>query len=464
MKRGGLVLLCAMLSACAGGNDGGKVGAVTPIVKPGDNVFELNKSVTNMQAVIDNKAEIISNVEEKLGKDFYQQNGDGTAEFPLSRNSVSKDMNTFNDNRYELAKAKIEDMNFLLSSSAEALKEIAENNPDFNERLTDAYLLAGGNKSDLDDYVDSDSLIDFVLSNTEVINNSKTVYNENQYKQFNLDNALFTVPGTSGDDLNASSGAVTKLKFQVDEKGKITAVDILDFESVGGDLSGEPTRVQTMQRQGNTNILYADDFHNGKLTASIKTFGKDFGMRYSDFGQIESEIKNYETGAVDYTKTGFAGGYEAKKIKPEKMLAENMKFEGLAIGSVFKNDTGDDIDLSGKATLNFDQGKETLNMKFSEGDNPWYDVTIVRNGADNSITFSNDAVVREQDKISGIGPDGSKTQNNYLTGDYQGKPGENRLEINYYGDGNRATEFTGTTLYNDDEIEMNVGFGGVLVK
>lgn len=32
------------------------------------------------------------------------------------------------------------------------------------------------------------------------------------------------------------------------------------------------------------------------------------------------------------------------------------------------------------------------------------------------------------------------------------------------GDGNNATEFTGTTLYNDNEIEMNVGFGGVLNK
>lgn len=45
-----------------------------------------------------------------------------------------------------------------------------------------------------------------------------------------------------------------------------------------------------------------------------------------------------------------------------------------------------------------------------------------------------------------------------------GGGGGNRLEINYYGDGNNATEFTGTTLYNDNEIEMNVGFGGVLNK
>lgn len=459
-----------MLAACAGGGGGGNPAAVPPVVKPGNNVSELNKSVTNMQPIIDNKAEIIANVEEKLGKDFYQQKGDDKTESLPARNSFDRNIKVLGDNRYKQAKAKIEDMNFLLSSSAEELKEIAKDSTDFYNRLTDAYLLAGGNKTDLDGYADSEGLIDFVLSNTDIIDNSKIVYNENQYKQFNLDNALFLVPGTSGDDLNAFDGAVTKLRFQVDESGKIIAVDILDYKSADGKLSVEPERIQTMKRQGNTNTLYVDNYHGGELSASIKTFGKNFGMKYSDFGQIESKIKNYETGDEDYTKTGFAGGYEAKKINPEKMLAENMQFKGLAVGSVFKNSTGGDIDLLGNATLVFDKGKETLTMKFSEGVegvediNPWYDVTIVRNGTENSITFSNDAAVREQDKLSGIGPDGSKTKKNYLTGDYQGTPGGNRLEINYYGDGNNATEFTGTTLYNDNEIEMNVGFGGVLNK
>ena len=78
----------------------------------------------------------------------------------------------------------------------------------------------------------------------------------------------------------------------------------------------------------------------------------------------------------------------------------------------------------------------------------WYDVEIVNDGTDATITFTPNDIVKPEYQLSQTG----------TISDYTG------VDIKYYGDNNVVSEFSGTATYTDTAVEngvtMNAAFGG----
>ena len=121
-----------------------------------------------------------------------------------------------------------------------------------------------------------------------------------------------------------------------------------------------------------------------------------------------------------------------------------MHFEGDAVAGVnYKQiTTGDDLVdgssstllLNGKASLDFNQGNETLTANF----NNWYDVNVTKNlDGSNSIKFSNG-----DKKDFGIGIEGSATKNDFKFKGFESNKFDNDL-----GAGNAEYKAEGYDTY-----------------
>ena len=144
-----------------------------------------------------------------------------------------------------------------------------------------------------------------------------------------------------------------------------------------------------------------------------------------------------------------------------------MNFKGHVVGTVQpKSGDGDGLPLGGDATLNFNNGIETLSLAFDN----WYNVRIEKNGAQGNIYFTNGDVITNDEYKFATGNE--LTTENFLNGNYEGKVVEDdvshygKIDINYYGNGGKPVEATGVLQYVEHlqqggGVRANMAFGVV---
>ena len=174
------------------------------------------------------------------------------------------------------------------------------------------------------------------------------------------------------------------------------------------------------------------------IVADYKSYAQKIGgiegnnLLYSDFGLVKwDETRTNTEDETDkeeiHANRVFAGGYDALKVTPDK--TQTMHFEGDAVAGVnYKQITTSDdlVDgssstllLKGKASLDFNQGNETLIANF----NNWYDVNVTKNlDGSNSIKFSNG-----DKKDFGVGIEGSATKNDFKFKGFESNKFDNDL-------------------------------------
>ncbi len=201
-----------------------------------------------------------------------------------------------------------------------------------------------------------------------------------------------------------------------------------------------------------------------EYASNAKNIGEK-GLQYSDFGTVIVEGKEGDLTVKEAFV--FAGGYDAKKINPDKDA--NMTFEGDAIATAIyqhytQNKEGnmerdkEEYDIhNGKAILVFDKGHETLTTTF----NDWYDVTVEGQNKNYDITFSGGEKVKN-DLFKYTNEADNFTKNDFL-GD---KGGENygAVDIGYYSDNKKPTEATGFVAFGEEKgdnssLHTQIGFG-----
>ncbi len=502
MKK--LVLLTSVLAlaACGGGSGGSGGGAGigdvpsipdTPIVPDiptieapvlitetiSDTVRASNASVTGI--ALDNRAELIDMVEQTLGKTYQDEETSATTY------SLRAGRGMDNDKRWEWAKGKINHMGWFDKSDEDLLAKMNEYKEQGEEAynkfindLKDAFTLVGGDKGKFDDFLDSDDcagLAGFIagIIGGDLKDDFEQTKEDMQYKEFDLGGVEMTLASSTDDN----EGTLDVLTFGLGEDGSIIAADMVSYVSDNGEgVSVNPDSTTTFTRKEDNvfELLQKDVSEDRKLegTATVQTYGAEYGLRYSDFGGMkialtESELSSGNIQGTENSIAPFAGGYADKKIARSELSGRH-EFAGYAVGAVAGSDnSGNELSLGADATLVFADGTETINMNFSE--NNWYDVEIVKTSDSTaSISFSNGENVDDNYRVFIDGVAASeKTVDNYITGNYNGggydesSTVNGKLEISYYGVKGNPNEVNGVTQYvetvPEGEIRMNVAFG-----
>lgn len=222
----------------------------------------------------------------------------------------------------------------------------------------------------------------------------------------------------------------------------------------------------------------------------FKTFGKDNGLLFSDFGYLRAIS---ESGKTDGGYKFIYGGLE----NPDKNNADHLVsadsinknkpsvFSGQIVGHVVRNDRSDDKFLDSTATLTFDNGKETLEASFANSN--WYDIKAIKQNGSNSIMFTDNTNGKLEDMYKFAGHmvnvgDSYKVDGfigtNYLfnanSGDTTGQQ-TGVFDTRYYGNGNNPSEVVGVVSYvegdpdvgmepesyKNDDLIFEAAFGGV---
>ena len=202
-----------------------------------------------------------------------------------------------------------------------------------------------------------------------------------------------------------------------------------------------------LKMDGDTNKFKSDE---QSIQAKLELYGKDVGLKYSDFGLLE--IKT-EYDPERYNKIhSMYGGYESKEVYINKdNLTSNLTFKGTAVGVVSQSADSEKLNIrDDKATLVFDKttGEEVLTAKFSN----WYDVRVDNNSK--KIIFTNgDKVSDDKFKFKKEGVIKDSFENSSSPFGY--------LRSIYYGDNNNPQEVVGKVNYNDyNNTKLNMSFGG----
>ena len=242
---------------------------------------------------------------------------------------------------------------------------------------------------------------------------------EKNGKKYHLDDVHFGYP---------------RIKFSIDKFGKIDGVMFSGYEI--------PVK---LKREGDTNKFKSDE---QSIHAKLELYGKDVGLKYSDFGLLE--IKT-EYDPERYNKIhSMYGGYELKRVFINKnYLTNNLTFKGTAVGVVSQSADSEKLNIrDDKATLVFDKttGKEVLTAKF----NNWYDVRVDNNSK--KINFTNgDKVSDDKFKFKKEG---------VIKDSFEGTSSSDYLYSSYYGD-NNPQEVVGDVNYdNYNNLKLNMSFGG----
>lgn len=277
--------------------------------------------------------------------------------------------------------------------------------------------------------------------------------------QYDLDNVVFK---SADKEFSSDPDEDFMVKFKTDEFGEIIALDTIDdgVHEIVDKRDGEDNKFGRAEDSGD-NFDYA----------SLKLFGKDKGMQYSDFGFIEI----YEPGDANNPMfiMPIAGGYEVKNVTEhmdKDNFAEDMVFKGIAVGNVGEPDTeqeGERLMLrDDNASLTFKQatGDSELRANFDN----WYDIVATRySDGDAQIVFSNGENIADDSyrlKQAGL------PTNSLDTGKIGNDNAANQLSVgfNYYGDNPaNPAEATGIIFYqqpDSDTMPFLMGFGGVVEK
>lgn len=470
MKKLTILTSLFALSACGGGGSGGSA-PVQPVVSPTDyvEIRDSNANVTGM--VANSKYQVARYIESEL-------NNFDTVSTDASRSATSRSPFQSNNNgHHDKDDEYIELVDiaaWLVNSETTKEEIVALYNQDWRKiqnalkLIKDSYCFVGNHPEETAERIINrrtrlQEPLENLLSNTEI---------------FDLSNVEFTMAAASaghGDE----GGSKDVFKFELNSKGEISGIKHTAYIIRNGRLEKDETATAVFSRNNRTNTFDVGQLNGeGKVytgTGTVITYGRDIGLKYSDFGQFKYDLHYVQGNESGDEKSyePFAGGYEELR---HDTPGTDMNFSGRAAGSVSSGDT--DKNITGPATLAFNNGTETLNMYFSgtvatSDDIPWYDVTIVRNDNTNSITFTkNESSNSIPASLQFDGFNGNtKTVTDYLVDGYNGagydtqRDGNGKLDIGYYGGRNSGvTEATGVTQYvghgtAEHEIRMNVGFG-----
>lgn len=254
------------------------------------------------------------------------------------------------------------------------------------------------------------------------------------------------------------------MKFIVDEHGKIIAIQSTDDGSID----------EFARHDDKSNRF---DVPEEGVHARVNLVGKQLGLAYSDFGFIQMyEDINPDTHMFIMP---IAGGYQEKLVSAED-FSTDMKFSGIAVGSVGEADTtvdGNRLDLydsNAELVFNKETGTETLTADFTGNghkNDSWYKVVATRyNDGDAQIAFSDGNNIESERFM--FHKDGQAVES-FDSGKVENNSAKNMLSVGfeYFGDNKTAQEATGLIYFMQSEaqdptqdpnrVEMHVGFGGV---
>ena len=324
--------------------------------------------------------------------------------------------------------------------------------------------------------------------------------NGKTFKVYNLDDVNF---------LMADEGFGGEMNFNIDDTTK---------KIIGVTVGAEDEDAKYFERQNDNSFTGQVTIEGGQQADGILNYtsvakAKNLGLRYSDFGKVEVQVRNPETNTFEHAQTFvFIGGYDdaSQKRIAENNIDSEKTFSGYATGSVTSilhdrvveegQEKGKTINLDTStnstkdkfATLTFNNGTSTLNAKFDN----WYDVKHVKSSTDEYIEFSNfttqenltitdgtQLAANDFRMVSNPGDEPFELHNNqyheYEEGQRTEETGNSlNSDIRYYGDNNKPSEAVEMLQIRDvsnydgnindhenlDEIRMNLSFGGTVVN
>lgn len=500
VKKVALISLL-FLSACGGGNGGSGTNNMPskpeiPFVPKEDTVASSNAKITNM--VSNSEYQVALFVSNKLGTDAESVGlGDITGRGATTRGAFIPSHSGELD--YDKAAELIELAEWLNKSDTSAEDIIAEFSKDRNKikaalkLMDDMYCFVGGDAVETARRIlemRDKNAFDEPLSN--LIDNTKVL---------TLNGVdLYTAPWAD---------SLIKLKFNVDKNGRIESIEYPDADKILADRPGADIAVGPMWRKGESaffieqDILTKEDmtdddpdgniispeYIKGDLIVNHKheyiSYAKALGLRYSDFGVLQTDFKNSTFNAEALTPEGqeqlrkfltewgvlidpFVGGYKEKQIDVNtvKQLAQNgeIKFTGLAVGDVRRRDeeayggNGIDIPLTDglmtdeKATLVVNQdGRQVLTADFSKD---WYKVQAIKN-ADGTNAFkiisgtggADGRFHLDPTKLPNSLPDGAEIGHFIDSNDPEQVHNRMLFTTGYYGDNGNPDEAVGMVKY-----------------
>jgi hypothetical protein len=461
MKKLAILTSILALTACGGGSGSAPIMPDAPVVPSETEMVRKSNYVITAMVSVDNESIRTSYVKNVLGDDYYSDVSGGT--FNPSRSAAIRSGSTTGNGKNVCKSEK--DCNDLAFNNMknwliENIDSLDENNIENSADLRKALMLAGF-KDELPG--NWDDIKAWFFDNKEIIKQqAQDIYDQlGEHEKFNLEDVVFTMSSAS---LGDEDGGKDELTFDVKENGEISGVD---FKTYAPNDQGKLAKADEgdfyAKRTDDKNEFLIHQEREGEVLegiVAIETYGYDIGLKYSDFGAFVGVING------ESIKEGFAGGYTTKDIDVSKISGE-MNFAGRVIGTVQPtSEKVDNLPLDGAATLNFNNGTETLSLAFDN----WYDVKIEKTGDQGNIHFTNGDVIRKDEHKFATGNE-LKTDN-FLNGNYEGRVVEDgvshygKIDINYYGNADKAVEATGVLQYVEHlptggGIRTNMAFGTV---
>lgn len=477
MKKNNCILLSSLfiLSACGGGSGGSGVNTPgqpeAPFIPQEDTIASSNAKITNM--VSNSEYQVALFVSNKLGTDAESVGlGNITGRGATTRGAFIT--SHYGELDYDKAAELVDMAKWLNQSDTSAEDIIAEFNKDRNKikaalkLMDDMYCFVGGDATEtarrileMRDKNAFDTPLESLKENTEVMN---------------LKDVMFKT---------TAAGRITRLKFNVDENGKIISMEYPDAQEIMDEAAGNENdyteiTIGPIPRIPNTNIFVETVDYEGQTLAFPRkyiSYARELGLKYSDFGILESDLSAAD-GDWGISFDPFAGGYETKKIDANRMteLAQNGEiiFNGLARGGVtyFGCDgpcngenhyepsiEGGLRDDNAKLVFSAD-GKQTLSANFDN----WYNIQAIHN-SDGTNQFKIIGGDGGNDERFHLKTDPSApllSDNGTITNDGVTYERMNMF-VEYYGDKNKPSETVGIVDYhftpNIKEIPNEVGGG-----
>lgn len=467
MKKIAILTSILALAACGGGSGSGGGGSApimpnAPVVPNEAEMARSSNSVITGMVSVDNESIRTDYVKNALGDDYYLDVSNGTIN-PSRSAVIRSGANAGGGKNICKSEKDCNDLAFnnMKDWLIENIDSLDENNIENSADLRKALILAGF-KDDLPG--NWDDVKEWFFDNKDAIKQqAQDIYDQlGEHEEFNLEDVVFTMSSAS---LGDEDGGKDQLTFDVDENGKITGVD---FKTYAPNDQGELVKADEgdfyAKRTDDENEFLIHQEREGEIlegNVAIETYGRNVGLKYSDFGAFVGVING------DATNEGFAGGYTTKEVKDISKISGEMNFVGRVVGTVQpKSEDGDGLPLGGVATLNFNNGTETLSLAFDN----WYDVRIEKTGDQGDIHFTNGDVITNDEYKFAAGNE--LTTENFLNGNYEGKVVDKstshygKIDINYYGNNDKPVEATGILQYVEHlqqggGVRANMAFGVV---
>lgn len=421
-----------LLAACASTGDAYTIGHRV------DTVGASNSRVTNMRTSVDNRLEVISYAQSvgvvptpKSDTETSNQNPSrvGVVGPVLNREPNVRDQEQEKIGEYyAMAQTAFKDMYAIYKNGIDGMTDSA---------IMNAYLIAGGTEEYPQELTDETKAEIKAFIATQI---QSSGFQENVLDKFFNDG---TEPDTWVFDPKTESLKDVQMKLLSDDDVLTFMLD--DNNQIMGINLAKEGYTRTSDK---SNTFWRKDATTGtETTVTVKASGN---LKYSDYGRLSKAVRHADSDETTTEFKFFAGGYDLKHINRSDVATiageDALNFKGTAMGLVTNKDNKT-LKVNGDATLNFMNGTEKVDLKFSNS--KWYDVKIVNTGASQAISFT----------------PGDVMDMNFLVSEPSKSLAYDGMNVDYYGDRGNPTEYVGTATYTDTNgVSMESAFGGALIK